>query len=199
MVARAQPSKLGILGGTFDPIHIGHLIAASEALDRFGLDLVLFVPAGQPWQKRKVTSAEHRFVMTTLAVSPHPSFAVSRMELDRRGPTYTADTLQALRELYAEAEFFFIAGVDALARLDTWHDVERVKELARLIAADRPLSKGSQDLPDGVEMLEMPLIGVSATDIRRRVKDERPIEFLVPDPVATYIRQHGLYAGDSDA
>lgn len=194
-------ARLGVMGGTFDPIHLGHLVAASEALHAFGLDRVLFVPAGRPWQREHYSSAEDRYLMTVLAAETHQSFAVSRAEIDRRAPTYTADTLQELRDVYPGAELRFIAGADAVLNLGTWKGLERVAELAEVIAVTRPGSDLSglevgENWPK-VTVLEMPGIGVSATDIRERVRAERPIDYLLPAEVVSYIRERGLYVGAS--
>ena len=191
--------RLGVLGGTFDPIHIGHLIAATAARHAYRLDRVLFVPAGKPWQKSEYSDAEDRFMLTTLAVAEDPAFAVSRIELDRKGPTYTVDTMRDLRDFYGEVELFFIAGADAVAHLGSWVGVEELGELAEIIAVRRP----GYTLPEldrkpgwpAVHPLDMPLIGISATDIRRRVQAQEPIDYQVPRPVAQYISERGLYQG----
>jgi nicotinate-nucleotide adenylyltransferase len=188
------------MGGTFDPAHIGHLVAASEALHAFALDLVLFMPAGRPWQKSDYSDPEDRLMMAMLAASCHPRFAVSRMELDRTGPTYTADTMEALRDFYGDSvQLFFIAGADAIQKLGTWRGVERLKQLAEMIAVTRS-GYDISGLEEGpgwprIHTLEIPGIAVSSTLIRRRVRDGKPIDFLVPAGVADYIREHGLYAG----
>ena len=186
------------MGGTFDPIHLGHLIAASDVLHALSLDRVLFMPAGDPWQKESETPAEDRLMMTSLAIAGHPSFAASRLELDRKGPTYTADSFETLREFYgSEVDFFLIAGADAVLNLPTWKKVDRLRDLLEIVAVTRPGSDidsivSSDELPK-VHIHQMPGIEISATDIRDRVRRGRPIDFLVPDEVATYIRQHGLY------
>ena len=196
-------SRLGVMGGTFDPIHLGHLVAASEVLHSFGLDRVVFMPAGDPWQKRSETAAEDRFMMTSLAVAGFQSFSVSRLELDRKGPTYTADTFETLREFYGpDVEMFLIVGADAVLNLSTWKKLDRLKELVEVIAVTRPGSDlasfaQSDDIPT-VHVREMPGIAISATDIRDRVRQGKPIDFLVPPEVARYIRQNGLYAGATE-
>jgi nicotinate-nucleotide adenylyltransferase len=196
---RSGIQRLGVLGGTFDPIHVGHLIAAAEARHAFRLDRVLFVPAGKPWQKSEYSDAEDRFMLTTLATTSDPSFAVSRLELDRKGPTYTVDTLRALKDFYGEVELYFIAGADAVAKIGSWVGVEELGGLASIIAMTRPGTDldALQPKPTWPEIhtLEMPLIGVSATDIRRRVRAEEPIDYQVPRPVANYIFERGLYQG----
>lgn len=178
------------MGGTFDPIHLGHLVVASQALHELELDQVLFVPAGQPWQRPEFSPAEDRFQMTARAAALHPGFAVSRMEIDRRGPTYTADTLEELHEFYGPGlEVSLLLGSDAAAGLPTWHRGDRVLELSRVVVAQRP---GHQRL-EGAVMLHGPELAISASDIRARVRDARPIDFLVPEPVVRYIAERGLY------
>src|ERR687891_2383139 len=131
--------RLGVLGGTFDPLHLGHLVAAAEAFDRFALDRVLFVPTGQPWQKESYSDGEDRYMMCVLGTSSHPSFAVSRMELDRKGPTYTADTMEVLKDFHGrDVELFFIAGADAVLKLGTWISLDRLAKLADVVAVTRP-------------------------------------------------------------
>lgn len=190
--------RLGIMGGTFDPIHIGHLVCAQEARWQFGLDEVVFVPAGSPWQKREVTPAEDRHVLTVLATARNAHFSVSRLEIDRHGPTYTAETLRTMAEFHEGAELFFITGADAVLEILTWKDPDAVLATARFIAATRPefdLSK--LDLGrfgDRVSTIEIPALAISSTDIRRRVREGRPIEYLVPAEVATYIEERHLYS-----
>ena len=194
--------RLGVMGGTFDPIHLGHLVAASEALHRFRLDLVLFMPTGQPWQKQSYSDPEDRYLMTVLGTASNARFAVSRMEIDRQGPTYTADTMEMLRDFHgSEVSLFFIAGADAAMKLDTWKKVERLAELAEMIAVTRPgyllepLPRG-RSLPP-VSIMEMPAIAISSSEVRERVATGRPIDYLVPAEVAEYIRKNGLYLGRS--
>ena len=188
------------MGGTFDPIHVGHLVAASEVLHALSFDGVIFMPAGDPWQKRSEASAEDRLMMTSLGVAGVKSFAVSRLEVDRKGPTYTADSLATLREFYGpETELFLIAGADAVLNLSTWKKLDRLRELAEIVAVTRPGSdfsafRVSDDLPK-VHFQEIPGIDISATQIRERVRRGQPIDFLVPRDVARYIRQQGLYTG----
>lgn len=187
------------MGGTFDPIHLGHLVAASEVLHSFDLDRVLFMPAGDPWQKSSKTAAEDRFMMTTLAIAGFSAFAASRLELDRKGPTFTADSFETLREFYgSDVEFFLITGADAVLNLSTWKKLDRLRELVEVIAVSRPGSdlsslQQSEDLPV-VHVKEMPGIDISATEIRERVRVGEPIDFLVPLDVVRYIRTHGLYS-----
>lgn len=188
--------RLGLMGGTFDPIHLGHLVIASQAFHELELDSVMFMPAGQPWQRHEVSPPEDRFAMTSLAAALHPGFSVSRMEIDRRGPTFTADTLETLHNFYGEGlEVFLLLGSDAAANLPTWDRGERVLELSRLVVAQRP---GHERLT-GVQVLHGPELAISASDIRQRVRDGRPIDFLVPAEVARYIAQRGLYQGAREA
>jgi nicotinate-nucleotide adenylyltransferase len=192
------------MGGTFDPIHIGHLVAASEALNVFGLDRVLFVPTGMPWQKSSYSDAEDRFVMTSLGAATHHCFAVSRIELDRKGPTFTADTMRTLKEFHgADTKLFFILGADAALRLGTWKKVEGLADLTDLIAVTRPGFALGQIEPEPtwpqIHTMEMPGIEVSASDVRERVRADRPIDYLVPPAVVTFIRERGLYVGPVEA
>jgi nicotinate-nucleotide adenylyltransferase len=190
--------SLGVMGGTFDPIHMGHLIIASEALYALSLDRMIFMPTGQPWQKKAQSSSEDRYLMTVMGTSGHPRFAVSRMELDRVGPTYTADTMQQLRNFHEDAALYFIAGADAVLKLGTWERIESLASLAEIIAVTRPGIPMSGFEPRAewprVRELAVPGIDISSTDIRERVRSGRPIDYLVPASVASYIREHGLYS-----
>jgi nicotinate-nucleotide adenylyltransferase len=189
------------MGGTFDPIHLGHLVAAEEARWQFRLDQVVFVPAGRPWQKpATVGPAEDRYLMTVIATASNPGFAVSRLEIDGPGPTYTVDTLRRLRaELPGGTRLLFIGGADLLQQLHTWREPEQVLELAELIAASRPdfdLDGLVQRLPGAagrVHRMEIPALAISSSDIRERVASGAPIEYLVPEGVASYIQKRGLY------
>ncbi|MDQ3783296.1 MAG: nicotinate-nucleotide adenylyltransferase [Actinomycetota bacterium] len=190
--------RLGVMGGTFDPIHLGHLIAASEALSRLDLDRVMFVPTGRPWQKTRYSDAEDRFIMTSLAAASHPRFAVSRMELDRTGPTYSADTLEQLRLFHGpDIKLFFIIGADAALKLGTWHGLERLRGLTDVVALARPGFDLGALKPEAhwpkVGVMQMPGIDISSSDIRARVSAAGPIDYLVPPEVKAYIRDHGLY------
>ena len=197
--------KLGVFGGTFDPIHLGHLIVAEDVRVRIALDEVLFIPTGQPWLKKsqKITRASHRMAMVELAVEGNPDFRASDMEIERPGPTYTIDTLMELRDqLGPEAELYVMLGTDSLKLLDRWKEPERIFELGRVVAMARP---GSQDfdlrtldcIADGisckVKLLDGPRIGVSGTELRRRVAEGLSIKYRVPEPVEAYIAEHGLY------
>jgi nicotinate-nucleotide adenylyltransferase len=182
------------MGGTFDPVHLGHLVCASEVAARLSLDEVVFVPAGQPWQKpgADVSPAEDRYAMTLLATAANPAFSVSRAEIDRPGPTYTVDTLRALRAERPGDELYFIAGADALAQLATWHEAEALPSLARFVGATRPgYAPPGGGLP--VAMVEIPALAISSSDCRERVRAGAPIRYLVPDTVADYIEKRSLY------
>ena len=192
--------RLGIMGGTFDPIHHGHLVAASEAADFFGLAEVIFVPTGQPWQKngREGSAAEDRYLMTVIATASNPRFSVSRVDIDRPGETYTIDTLRDLRaERGPEAEFYFITGADALARMISWRDTDELFALAQFVGCTRPGHRLTlSDLPaDRVSLLEIPALSISSTECRERVRGGHPIWYLVPDGIVQYISKRGLYRG----
>ena len=190
--------RIGVMGGTFDPIHHGHLVAASEVAQVFTLDEVVFVPTGQPWQKddRKVSPSEDRYLMTVIATASNPRFSVSRIDIDRSGPTYTIDTLRDLRaERGDEAELFFITGADALAQIMSWQDVNELFALAHFVGVTRPghrLTGGG--LPDDkVSLVEVPALAISSTDCRQRVANGEPIWYLVPDGIVQYIAKRRLY------
>jgi nicotinate-nucleotide adenylyltransferase len=190
--------KIGVMGGTFDPIHHGHLVAASEVADRFGLDEVVFVPTGQPWQKkaeRTVSRAEDRYLMTVVATASNPRFSVSRVDVDRGGPTYTADTLADLSVEYPDARLYFITGADALAQILSWQKLDQLFELAHFVGVTRPgYTLGDDHLPRGaVTLVEVPAMAISSTDCRDRVAGGHPVWYLVPDGVVQYISKRGLY------
>jgi nicotinate-nucleotide adenylyltransferase len=186
-----------VMGGTFDPIHHGHLVAASEVAGLFGLDEVVFVPTGQPWQKshRVVSPAEDRYLMTVIATASNPRFTVSRVDIDRGGATYTIDTLSDLRRMRPDAELFFITGADALEQIVGWRDNERLFEMARFIGVTRPgFVLADHHLPEGaVSLVEVPAMAISSTDCRGRVARGMPVWYLVPDGVVQYIEKRGLY------
>jgi nicotinate-nucleotide adenylyltransferase len=185
------------MGGTFDPIHHGHLVAASEVAGLFGLDEVVFVPTGQPWQKseRAVSPAEDRYLMTVIATASNPRFSVSRVDIDRGGPTYTIDTLIDLRHQRPDAELFFITGADALAQIVSWRDNQQLFDLAHFIGVTRPgFHLADAHLPEGVvSLVEVPALAISSTDCRDRVGRGMPVWYLVPDGVVQYIEKRGLY------
>ncbi|WCZ33001.1 nicotinate-nucleotide adenylyltransferase [Corynebacterium massiliense] len=197
--------RIGIMGGTFDPIHHGHLVAASEVAHRFSLDQVVFVPTGQPWQKadRDVTEAEHRYLMTMVATASNPRFTVSRVDIDRGGPTYTIDTLADIREFYPDAELFFITGADALGSIMQWRDWEEMLDMARFVGVTRPgyeLTKDAlpADSQDSIDLIDIPAMAISSTDCRKRAAAGYPVWYLVPDGVVQYIAKNKLYRPDSD-
>jgi nicotinate-nucleotide adenylyltransferase len=195
--------RLGVMGGTFDPIHYGHLVTAEEALEQFELEGVLFVPTGRPWMKEHevVSPAEDRYLMTVIATASNPLFSVSRIEVDRDGPTYTVQTLRSLKaEL--EADLFFVTGADAILEMIQWKQAGELFELARFIAATRPgYDMAGFELPgdapgaakDAITVMNIPALAISSTDIRARVKAGGPIRYLVPEGVKSYIEKAGLY------
>jgi nicotinate-nucleotide adenylyltransferase len=194
--------RLGVMGGTFDPIHYGHLVTAEEAFWQFDLGEVLFVPTGEPWMKedREVTPAEDRYLMTVIATASSPHFSVSRVEIDRAGPSYTRDTLEALRQQEGEGtELYFVTGADAILEIFHWKDPEEVLSLANIIAATRPgydIARFEAEAPTrhpNVSVMSIPALAISSTDIRGRVAEGRPIRYLVPEGVKTYIDKAGLY------
>ena len=186
------------MGGTFDPIHHGHLVAASEVGHFFSLDEVIFVPTGQPWQKegRRVSASEDRYLMTVIATASNPRFSVSRVDIDRPGPTYTIDTLRDLRaQRGPDAEFFFITGADALEQMMTWQDADDLFKLAHFVGCTRPGHRLSgAGLPDDrVSLIEVPALAISSTNCRQRVEAGEPIWYLVPDGIVQYISKRTLY------
>ncbi len=193
--AKVARQRIGVMGGTFDPIHHGHLVAASEVKQSFELDEVIFVPTGQPWMKSDVSTAEHRYLMTVIATAANPGFTVSRVDIDRTGPTYTVDTLRDIRAARPDADLFFITGADAVAQILDWKDVEEVWSLAHFVAVSRPGHDLSiSGLPKaGVSSLEVPALAISSTDCRSRVGRGFPVWYLVPDGVVQYISKHHLY------
>ncbi|GAA4669754.1 nicotinate-nucleotide adenylyltransferase [Frondihabitans cladoniiphilus] len=192
--------RIGVMGGTFDPIHHGHLVAASEVAREFELDEVIFVPTGQPWMKPTVTVAEHRYLMTVIATASNPMFTVSRVDIDRTGATYTIDTLRDIRDQHPDADLFFITGADAVAQILDWKDVQELWDLAHFVAVSRPGHDLSvSGLPETeVSLLEVPALAISSTDCRSRVGRGYPVWYLVPDGVVQYISKHHLYSIDTD-
>lgn len=199
MTNTATRRRVGVMGGTFDPIHHGHLVAASEVAGHFGLDEVVFVPTGQPYLKRDVTAAEHRYLMTVIATASNPRFTVSRVDIDRGGPTYTVDTLRDLRARYSDADLYFISGADAITQILEWKDVDQAWDLAHFVAVTRPGHNLSiTGLPEErVNQLEIPALAISSTDCRARVRAGSPVWYLVPDGVVQYIAKHSLYRDPS--
>ena len=188
-------ARIGVMGGTFDPIHNGHLVAASEVRQHFDLDEVVFVPTGQPYQKRNVSEAEHRYLMTVVATASNPDFTVSRVDIDRGGPTYTIDTLRELRVARPEADLYFISGADAVAEILEWKDAKELFSLAHFVAVSRPGHPLTvSGLPEEhVSLLEVPALAISSTDCRSRVSRGFPVWYLVPDGVVQYISKYHLY------
>ena len=193
--------RLGVMGGTFDPIHYGHLVTAEEALVQFSLDGVVFVPTGRPWMKegRVVSPPEDRYLITVIATASNPRFQVSRVEIDRDGPTYTVDTLRALSDEHPDSELYFITGADAMLEIFEWKQAGEALELAHFIAATRPgydLTRFEAKAPTrhpNVSVMNVPALAISSTDVRERVHEGRPIRYLVPEGVKTYIDKTGLY------
>jgi nicotinate-nucleotide adenylyltransferase len=188
--------RLGVMGGTFDPIHHGHLVAAEEAFWQFELDEVVFVPAGRPWmkaQREDIAGPEYRYEMVSIATSTNGHFAASRMEIEREGPTHTIDTLRALRD-EGEEDVYFVTGADAILELEEWKDYREALDMAHFIAATRPgYELASAADRDGVSVMNVPALAISSSDIRRRLREGRPIRYLVPDDVIAYIEKEGLY------
>ncbi len=194
--------RLGVMGGTFDPVHHGHLVAASEVAARFELDRVVFVPTGQPWQKDRadVSPAEDRYLMTVVATAANPRFAVERVDIDRPGPTYTTDTLRDLARLQPDAELFFITGADALDAILSWKNVAELWSLAHFVGVTRPghCLKATGLPSESVTLVEVPALAISSSGIRRRVREGSPIRYLVPDGVMHYIAKSGLYTAPDE-
>lgn len=197
-----SPKRIGIMGGTFDPVHIGHLSAAEEARIQFKLDKVIFMPAGVPaFKQQGVTAAEHRYLMCVLATTTNPFFEVSRLEIDRPGVTYTIDTIRELKKLYPNSELFFITGADAVFEIVRWKDTSEYKDLVTFIATHRPgydIASAFSEHADffaefHIEVIQVPALAVSSSDIRRRVAEHANYRYLTPDSVAAYIKKHGLY------
>ena len=198
----AKQKRMGVMGGTFDPIHYGHLVTAEAALSEFQLDEVVFVPTGQPWMKanRDVAAPEDRYLMTVIATSSNPRFWVSRIEIERDGPTYTVETLQELRRQTGDGvDLFFITGADAVLEIFQWKDPEEVLSLAHFIGATRPgydVARFEREAPTrhpNISVMSVPALAISSSDIRRRVRESRPIRYLVPEGVQTYIEKSRLY------
>ena len=200
---KSSARRIGIMGGTFDPIHYGHLLAAEESRTVVGLDEVLFVPAGDPAHKRlrRVASCEDRYIMTLLTTLENKNFTPSRIEIDRKEPSHTVDTLREMRHWYApeKVDFFFITGLDAVLGMTSWKESEELPKLCRIVAVNRPgcpqkaLDSLPEALRDAIIPLEIPLLSISSTEIRRRIEERRSIKYLLPETVEQYIYKKGLY------
>jgi nicotinate-nucleotide adenylyltransferase len=194
---------IGIMGGTFDPIHYGHLIIGEEPRRRFGLEKVIFVPAGDPPHKKDydVSAKEHRYAMTVLATASHPDFECSRMEMDRPGPSYSVDTIRQIKRDYGtDMQVYFITGADAILEILTWHEHDKLKSLCKFIAATRPgydldelKHRVPKDYLDQTVFLEVPGVHISSTDLRARIAEGEPIKYMVPESIEAYILKSGLY------
>jgi nicotinate-nucleotide adenylyltransferase len=198
MSTDGERRRLGVMGGTFDPIHNGHLVAASEVAHLFALDEVVFVPTGQPWMKegRKTSAAEDRYLMTVIATASNPTFSVNRVDIERPGKTYTIDTLREMREIHGPGvELFFITGADALSEILSWRDADELFNLAHFIGCTRPgHNLTDPGLPGGgVSLVEVPALAISSTECRERVRAGEPVWYLVPDGIVQYINKRGLY------
>ncbi|MGQ9557394.1 MAG: nicotinate-nucleotide adenylyltransferase [Desulfurispora sp.] len=201
------PAAIGIMGGTFDPIHYGHLVTAENARHFFGLEQVIFVPAYRPPHKedRRISPPQHRLAMVRLAIASNPHFKVSDMEISRRGPSYTIDTVLTMQRCYPAARLFFITGADAVLEILSWHRVTELLESCIFIAATRPgyqlgqLRQNLASLPEAllrrILTMEVPALAISSTDIRQRVREGRPVKYLLPEAVEEYIYRQVLYRG----
>lgn len=193
--------KIGIMGGTFDPIHVGHLMIAEAVWDEYKLEKVLFIPSANPPHKPDVlTSAKHRFNMTLLATCSNPHFEVSSIEMDRKGPSYTIDTIKDLKKIYGDdADFYFIIGADCIHELPTWHKIDELLKICKFIATKRPsykldLSIIAKEFSDyNIQLLETPELEISSTDIRQRIKKGYSIQYITTEQVQQYIRKEELY------
>ncbi len=208
-VNNMRTSRIAVMGGTFDPIHYGHLVAAEAVRFEYNFDKVIFIPAGKPAhkQKKQITNAEHRYNMTVLATVTNPYFEVSRIELDRVGITYTIDTIKALKKMLdVKTEIYFITGADAILDILTWYNVEELLDLCDFIAATRPgfnkkdleqkLIEIKSKYDKDIFMIEIPSLAISSTDIRDRMANGKPIKYLLPETVENYIHQSGLYRSE---
>ena len=201
--------KIGLMGGTFNPIHYGHMVTAEEALKQFKLDRVIFIPTGTPPHKTSgiLANSEDRYLMTVIATASNQDFLVSRIEIDRKGKSYTIDTLRQLKEIFKDrATLYFITGADAILEILTWKDTEEIVTLCKFIAATRPgydirriedlkaeLFGVSEGASKNIFLMEIPALAISSTDIRKRIREKRPINYLLPEGVCNYLLKHELY------
>ncbi|MFA5867500.1 MAG: nicotinate-nucleotide adenylyltransferase [Actinomycetota bacterium] len=194
-----ESHRLGLMGGSFNPIHYGHLTAAEEAIARFNLDKIIFIPCGKPPHKdvSALAPAEDRYLMTAIAIANDPRFEVSRYEIDKPGPSYTIDTMRHFKEELPDTEFYFITGADAALELDTWREPEQIYKYGHLIGATRPgyTVDKAPAVAERVIWMEIPALGVSSTDIRQRLRDNLPVTNLLPAGVLEYIKSRSLYQG----
>lgn len=200
--------RIGVMGGTFDPIHYGHLVTAESVRHRFGLAKVIFVPAGRPPHKLnyRISAPEHRLAMTAMAVASNPYFEVTALEIERPGPSYSYDTVCEIKRRYRPAEVYFITGADAVLEILSWHRIEELLAACYVVAATRPgydlttlrekLARLPAEVTARIIPIEVPALAISSTDIRRRVREGKPIKYLLPEAVEAYIRKHGLYRED---
>ncbi|RJQ32951.1 MAG: nicotinate-nucleotide adenylyltransferase [Peptococcaceae bacterium] len=186
--------RVGIMGGTFDPVHYGHLVTAEEARYEFRLGKVIFVPAGQPPHKTtsQISDPKHRYAMTRMAITTNPYFQVSSLEMERGGISYAIDTVRQVTGLYPSAEIYFITGADAVLEILNWKNVEDLLSLCYFIAATRPGYR-LDDLKENIFYMEVPALAISSSEIRQRVQEGKPIKYLLPEAVEDYINKHGLY------
>lgn len=208
-IKKEKKQRIGIMGGTFNPIHHGHMVTAQEALSQFNLDRVIFVPSGDPPHKtdEEIAGAEDRYLMTVIATASNSNFFVSRIEIDRKGKSYTIDTIRALKKIFGrESTLYFITGADAILEILTWKDTDEIVTLCKFIAATRPgynlariedlkkvLLNDIDEKEKKIFIMEVPALAISSTDIRNRIKLKMPINYLVPEGVRNYILKHGLY------
>jgi len=206
---KKQGQKIGIMGGTFNPIHSGHLVTAQEALSQFNLDRVIFIPTGNPPHKDKqeIADSEDRYIMAVIATSSNSNFFVSRMEIERKKKSYTIDTVRQLKKKYGrKSSLYFVTGADAILEILTWKNTDEIISLCKFIAATRPgyditriedlrkkLFSSDEESYKKIYIMEIPALSISSTDIRNRLKSGRPIDYLVPEGVSNYILKHGLY------
>jgi nicotinate-nucleotide adenylyltransferase len=200
---REAAGAVGIMGGSFDPIHLGHLVTAEQARADLGLDEVVFVPSGNQPQKSHSTPAELRYLMTVLATAANPAFSVSRLEIDRHGPTYTVDTLRSLRQQRPNDQLYFITGADAILNILTWKNAEECLALAEFVAATRPgydlRRLESEGLRQRVRVLDVPALAISSSDVRERFEQQRPVRYLIPLEVEQFARKYRLYRNGTGA